>query len=388
MTPDIRKPAARATRRPKILVVGAGPSGGACALALARTGRFEVQVLDRSQYPRVKVCGSGLSPHALTMLDRLGIRDRFAAKHGIIDALFVRGPAGGELRLHTGIEAWVVPRVELDHGLIRAAVELGAGFNEGTKVFALLRGADGEVCGVKTETGELEADLVVCADGSPSRFAADTGPKKTIRTLMGWWRGTSWNGRCAHMIWDRRLAGYYAWMFPEPDGLVNIGLTIPEHAPDAGRLKALFQELLDEHWAEGLIGAEQVGKWMGHPAVISISVGKLAERRAVWAGEAARMVSPGTVEGIGFALESGLATAGLIEHHLDPQRGLSPLACAGHRARTAARVLPKFWVGEGIARAAQAPWARQLGKRMVEGPAGAWLNRSIAAMVGETRAAS
>jgi flavin-dependent dehydrogenase len=188
ITPEIRKPAARATRRAKIIVFGAGPSGGACALALARTGRFEVQVLDRSQYPRVKVCGSGLSPHALTMLGRLGIRGRFAG-HGVIDAVLVRGPAGGELRLHTGIEARVVPRAELDQGVIRAAVDLCAHFDEGTKVLTLLRGADGEVRGVKTETGELEADLMVCADGSPSRFASDPGRKQTIQTLMGWWRG-------------------------------------------------------------------------------------------------------------------------------------------------------------------------------------------------------
>ena len=58
MTASLSKP----TRRPKILVIGAGPSGGSCALALARSRRFEVQLLDKSQYPRVKVCGSGLSP--------------------------------------------------------------------------------------------------------------------------------------------------------------------------------------------------------------------------------------------------------------------------------------------------------------------------------------
>jgi len=34
-------------------------------------------MLDKSTYPRVKVCGSGLSPHAIKMLDRLGLRERF-----------------------------------------------------------------------------------------------------------------------------------------------------------------------------------------------------------------------------------------------------------------------------------------------------------------------
>jgi menaquinone-9 beta-reductase len=281
-----------------------------------------------------------------------------------------------------------VPRVELDQSIVQAAVELGAAFREGTKVTDLLRDDRGVTRGVKTEGGDLEADLVVCADGSPSRFSRDDRPKTTIRTLMGWWRGTPWRGRDAHMVWDRRLDGYYAWMFPEPGGVVNIGLTIPEHASAASRLKDLFQDLLDEHWGDGLRHAEPVGKWMGHPAVISTSIGPIAERRTVWAGEAARLVSPGTVEGISFALESGITAAEFIDRHFDLRRGLSPLACAGYRAQTAANVLAKFWIGEGLARAARSPRARVLGERIVRGRAASWLNRTISAVFGETRPAA
>ena len=46
--------------KPKIVIVGAGPSGSACALSIARRGDAEVVLLDKSTYPRVKVCGSGL----------------------------------------------------------------------------------------------------------------------------------------------------------------------------------------------------------------------------------------------------------------------------------------------------------------------------------------
>src|SRR5690606_1678677 len=151
-----------AMRKPKVIVVGAGPSGGACSLSLARTGAFEVLVVDKSHYPRVKVCGSGLSPHALDVLDRLDMRSRFAPQHGVIDTLLVRGPSGGGQRLQAGIEAWVVPRVELDHGIVRAAVEHGAELRESVKVLELLRDPAGEVRGVKTDSGEFEADLVIC----------------------------------------------------------------------------------------------------------------------------------------------------------------------------------------------------------------------------------
>lgn len=372
-------------RKPKVIVVGGGPSGGACALALAQTGRYQILVLDKSRYPRVKVCGSGLSPHALKMLDRLSVRRRFADIHGVIDTLVGRGPDGGEVRLKSGIEVWVVPRVELDNGIVRAACELGAEFREETKVTDLLRDGAGKVVGVKTEAGELEADLVVCADGSPSRFSIDEAPKTTIRTLMGWWRGTPWSGRTAHMVWDRKLAGYYAWMFPETGDVINIGLTIPEHSPETGRLKALFQELLDEHWGDGLRDAEQIGKWMGHPAVITTRVGPIAESHAIWVGEAARMVSPGTVEGIGFALETGITAAGVIDQAFTPAGGLSRLAIAGYRARLASSMLPKFVAGEAFARAVQVPRLRLFADQLLHGPAMGWLNRTIRLMFGDNR---
>ena len=375
-------------RKPKVVIIGGGPSGGACALALAMTGRSEVLVLDKSRYPRVKVCGSGLSPHALAMLARLQLVPRFAQGHGTIRALAARGPGGAVFEVRSGVEAWVVPRVEFDQTIVQTAVAFGTRFEEDTKALELLRDPDGQVRGVKTEHGEIEADLVVCADGSPSRFSRDETPKTTIRTLMGWWRGASFAQDVAEMVWDERLAGYYAWVFPEPHGITNIGLTIPETAPEAKRLKELFQDLLDRYFADGLRGAEPVGKWMGHPAVVSTRIGTVAESRAIWVGESARLVSPGTVEGISFALESGITAARHIDRYFGPVRGFSPLAVRGYQGITAAQVLPKFWAGEGFVRAMGSPTLRQLGRSVVDGPARPFFNKTLRHLLGhEERAA-
>src|SRR5690349_14605844 len=210
--------------KPRVLIVGAGPAGSSCALVLARTERFEVVVLDKSTYPRVKVCGSGLSPACLGHLRRLGVIDLFAGRAAHMRSLLARGPDGHEVLLNGAKGAWVVPRSDLDDGLIRAAERAGARFEQGTKVIELLRGDDGEVRGVKTERAEIEADIVVCANGSPSRFSADRTEAYGIRTIMGWWRGSSLPADQGLMIWDRRLDGYYAWAFPEPDGIANFGI--------------------------------------------------------------------------------------------------------------------------------------------------------------------
>ena len=55
-----------------VLVVGGGPGGAAAAYYLARQG-LDVTVVDRSSFPREKVCGDGLTPRSVAALERMGI---------------------------------------------------------------------------------------------------------------------------------------------------------------------------------------------------------------------------------------------------------------------------------------------------------------------------
>ncbi|MCX4243725.1 NAD(P)/FAD-dependent oxidoreductase [Paraliomyxa miuraensis] len=371
-------------RRAKIVVVGAGPAGGACSLVLARSRRAEVVLVDKSRYPRVKVCGSGLSPHALRVLEQLELRGMLAPEHLHMAGITARGPSGRQVHLRGAKGAWVVPRVVLDHAIVRAARTAGAELREGTKVTALLRDGAGQACGVGTSQGEIEADLVICANGSPSRFEVDPTPRRGIRTIMGWWRGVRLPAPDEGvMIWDARLEGYYAWAFPEPRGVVNIGLTIPDDGAHAKRLRVLFRELLDEYFGAALTHAEPIGKWMGHPATVTTRVGRaIAEPRAVWCGEAARLVCPGTVEGIGFALQSGMLAA---QHVLgfDPRTGLSAIRRARYRSSVARHMLPRFWAGEALHRLMRSGRARTLAAGVFDPQ---WLSEHAAWLVGESRA--
>jgi flavin-dependent dehydrogenase len=367
-----------------VLIVGAGPAGSTCALALRKRDVAEVVVLDKSTYPRVKVCGSGLSPLALGILDQLEMRERFRPRHAVLAALRAKGPDGHVVQLAAGEGAWVVPRSDFDHGLVSEAERLGARFEQDTKVTSLLRDDRGAVRGVQTNRGEFEADVVVCADGAPSRFSPDSTPKTTIRTLMGWWKGAQIANDVCVLIWDRRLDGYYAWAFPEPDGVTNIGLTIPETSPDANRLKELFQEILDEHFGAELRGAEPTRKWMGHPAVITTRMGPVADARALWIGEAARLVMPGTAEGIGFAMESGVHGADHIARHYDHAAGFAPSAREGFRKTAARRVLPKFWAGEAFVRGMRSRRARAVGAMLLSPGVQRAVAKGIASLLGET----
>ena len=55
-----------------VIVVGAGPGGSATAYHLARHG-VRVLLLEKTEFPREKVCGDGLTPRAVRQLIRMGV---------------------------------------------------------------------------------------------------------------------------------------------------------------------------------------------------------------------------------------------------------------------------------------------------------------------------
>ena len=60
------------TEHATIAVVGGGPAGLAAAIALAQAGE-RVVVLERGSWPRDKICGEGVMPTGVEVLDRLGV---------------------------------------------------------------------------------------------------------------------------------------------------------------------------------------------------------------------------------------------------------------------------------------------------------------------------
>ena len=55
-----------------VLVVGAGPGGSSAAYHLARSG-LDVLLIEKSEFPREKVCGDGLTPRGVAAIQRMGV---------------------------------------------------------------------------------------------------------------------------------------------------------------------------------------------------------------------------------------------------------------------------------------------------------------------------
>jgi len=163
-----------------VVIVGGGPAGSATALCLARAG-VAVRVIERSPFPRRKVCGEYLSGGAVDALDRLGVLDQVRAR-----AVPLRGvrliPAGAPpVALSFARLALSCAREVLDALLLDAAVGAGAVVERGRVEELLLE--DGRCTGVRVRTteGTLEtrrARVVAGADGIGSVVARKLGLTK------------------------------------------------------------------------------------------------------------------------------------------------------------------------------------------------------------------
>ena len=59
-------------RQADVIVVGAGPAGSSAAYHLAVAGA-DVLLLEKSAFPRDKICGDGLTPRAVRQLIGMGL---------------------------------------------------------------------------------------------------------------------------------------------------------------------------------------------------------------------------------------------------------------------------------------------------------------------------
>jgi menaquinone-9 beta-reductase len=296
-----------------VAIIGAGPGGAAAAVALGQLGITNVILLDREGFPRDKTCGSGLSPTALKVIERLGIAPQVKELGFPIDSVRIVTPGNKEMIIRSDAAAIVLLRRRFDHLLVQRAQALGITLKTPFRATELLK--DGErVVGVKGFDGqELRAKLVLCADGANSIFSTDPRPKRSISTLMGWWDQVDVEPGRLDMIFSRHVSPLYGWLFPEGHGRVNIGICIDGQDASGAKtstdLRATFRRFLDEHYAGALAKATQVGGWKGHPIVYTTWIAHLTSPGALRLGEAARLTHNATGEGISQAMESGMFAA-------------------------------------------------------------------------------
>jgi len=333
-----------------VIVVGAGPSGSTAAYYLAQAG-LNVLLIEKSRFPRDKVCGDGLTPRAVKSLVAMGVD--VSEEAGWLRNKGLR-VIGGGMRLELDwpeLSSWpgyglVRTRASLDEQLARRAQAAGAKLLEGTTVTGPVLDDSGRIVGVET-TSETEekskarsrsdnterangssvtyrARVVVAADGNSSRLSIAMGLRKRDDRPMGVAVRTyytsprhdddyleSWLD-----LWDGdRLLPGYGWIFGMGDGTSNVGLGLLNTSDAFG--KTDYRELLKswlrsmpEEW--GYVEENRTEPVRGAALPMGFNRTPHYHKGLVLAGDAAGMVNPFNGEGIAYAMESGELLARVV----------------------------------------------------------------------------
>ncbi|MGD8924869.1 MAG: NAD(P)/FAD-dependent oxidoreductase [Syntrophobacterales bacterium] len=309
--------------RSDVLVVGAGPAGCMAAIELAGRG-VNVLVVDRSQFPREKICGDGLLEDSLEVLEGAGLATAVRDKAHAIGSIRFVAPNGNTCDLEG--DFYTLRRRELDALLLEKACDRGASFLAGIQVEGPL--LNGDTCvgalGVDEEGNEVRivASLVLLATGANSRILSAFGVLETKRHnaigLRGYFRvGEALDESVMIVSYDPRLLPGYGWMFPLGGGIVNVGCGIfldgRRKMPQFGENLTTFYQHV-EPLASYLRGAERVAPIQAAHMRTGLRGARAYAPGLLVLGEALGLTFAFIGEGISCALESGrIASSAAIE---------------------------------------------------------------------------
>lgn len=313
-----------------VIIVGAGPAGSACAAVCAHAGLRTV-IVEKSIFPREKVCGDCINPACWPVLKRLKVADRvLRLPHTRLGGVEFIGIGGRKINYPLRQSARgeiAVKRSHLDALLLRRAVEWGADLREGKPVE---RVAEGWEVTVGKET--LRGRILVAADGRNS----------TVARLLGLLPGAH-RERLAmqtHIPAPRDFGERVTLCFlPEgycglaPVGNGEVNLCVVGRPRDVATLRG---------WARRQFDLSPKAVWR--------TITPLARRPArtdrgdlLLVGDVARVVEPFTGEGIYYAL----ATGELAGHHIVRRlRGETGDSFAGYWREHAGLYRGRLWINE------------------------------------------
>lgn len=294
-----------------VLIVGGGPAGSTCAWKLRQAG-LDVAVLDKTAFPRDKVCAGWITP---AVIEELQLDTADYARERVLQPLTGFRTSvidGRETEVSYGRPvSYGIRRCEFDHYLLSrsgARMLLGETFKtmersdggwliNGHIRTPLLVGAGGHFCPVARQLGARPGTAEAAVTAKEIEFqmtpeqAAQCGVRAEVPELFF----------CAD------LKGY-GWVFRKGDWL-NVGLG----RQDKQKLTRHIDEFVDFLQRNGKIPDGVADRFHGHAYLLyGDTPRKLLDDQVLLIGDAAGLAYAQSGEGIRPAIESGLMAAATI----------------------------------------------------------------------------
>lgn len=282
-----------------LIVIGAGPAGGAAAHTAARNG-LRVALIDRHKFPREKLCGGGFTGRSYRYYREIfgrNISDDIILTKDVVE-FHAHGQALARIEDIPPIH--MTMRRDLDNAIVEHALASGAEDFTGHGVAEL----DFDQRSVTLTDGQtLSYKVLIGADGANSQVARALYGTAFDHDRIGF--GLEIEAptppASAPVRIDFGAAEWgYGWYFPKA-GSTTIGIGgVHRRNPD---MKGAMQDYLSLFGAEGqhkvkgaFLPFGDVRRWPGR-------------REVLLAGDAAGLVDPITGEGIAYAMKSGALAA-------------------------------------------------------------------------------
>lgn len=310
------------TREFDVLIVGAGPAGSTCALALKDSG-LRVALIDKSDFPRDKVCGDAIAGRAIKVLNSISPELVVAFRQLSEKCRTTRTALiynGRPMEFDWKGEAYTCARMHFDHFLFEQVRQ-----HTRTEIFCntafgkLEMNDDGVVLTDKQQQYRFRAKVIIGADGAHSPIAKqltqrDVDRDHYVGSVRAYYQNVAATEEYkAEIYFDKRFMPSYLWVFPLPNNTANVGFGMLSSEIQKKRIniKQMFYDFIEQtpELKTRFKDAEQIGELEGFGLPLGSRRLKVSGNRFMLTGDAASLIDPITGEGIGNAMLSGKKAA-------------------------------------------------------------------------------
>lgn len=309
-----------------VVVVGAGPGGTTCALALKDSG-LKVAIIDKCDFPRDKVCGELM--HRKTVETITSIIPAFDQEFKKYPKTLVLKRTkmhykGKTVTYNWEGESYTCPRIHFDNFLLNKVKEAGnISIFTNTTPDKFITDESGVTITLKNSDHTFRAKVIIGADGVNSVVAKQLANKTinkehylgAVRTYYS--NITDLQSNTSEIFFNSKFHLNCLWVFPVEGGQANVGfgLLSSDISKKKINLKEAFYQYfkIDKDLEEKFKNAKQEGALEGFGVSLGSVMGTVSGNRFLLIGDAASLTNPISGTGMGNAVVSGKLAADQVK---------------------------------------------------------------------------